>query len=191
MADVGVSAAPNLLQYRDFCSFSFSVSSTLLVLSPIPGLAPAHSSLDVYPGFSWEWMLWRKEMLLPPVLSVMSSIFRIKICYLLNNKVLPSRNEKAVKFRVLQSILPIVWLLTVGLLVFLLQKAYIFTFLLSSRLFIEPHELLSRVCHKCIEQQRLDDPVLDKVSLSLQQKNMRYFQWVEDSGALVCALASL
>lgn len=124
-------------------------------------------------------------MLLPPVPSVMSSILRIKICYLLNNKVLPSRNEKAVKFRVLQSILPIVWLLTVGLLVFLLQKAYIFTFLLSSRLFIEPHELLSRVCHKCIEQQRLDDPVLDKVSL--QQKNVRYFQWVEDSGALVCA----
>lgn len=80
------------------------------------------------------------------------------------------------------------WLLTVGLLVFLLQKAYIFTFLLSSRLFIEPHELLSRVCHKCIEQQRLDDPVLDKVSLSLQQKNMSYFQWVGDSGALVCVL---
>lgn len=77
------------------------------------------------------------------------------------------------------------WLLTVGLLVFLLQKAYIFTFLLSSRLFIEPHELLSRVCHKCIEQQRLDDPVLDKVSLSLQQKNVRYFQWGEDSGPLV------
>ncbi|KAL2299391.1 hypothetical protein Nmel_014046 [Mimus melanotis] len=44
------------------------------------------------------------------------------------------------------------------------EKAYIFTFLLSSRLFIEPHELLSRVCHKCIEQQRLDDPVLDKSS---------------------------
>ncbi|KAH0629812.1 hypothetical protein JD844_012210 [Phrynosoma platyrhinos] len=44
------------------------------------------------------------------------------------------------------------------------EKAYIFTFLLSSRLFIEPHELLSRVCHKCIEQQQLDDPVLDKVS---------------------------
>uniref|UniRef100_A0A8C3FPB7 RasGEF domain family member 1C n=1 Tax=Chrysemys picta bellii TaxID=8478 RepID=A0A8C3FPB7_CHRPI len=42
------------------------------------------------------------------------------------------------------------------------EKAYIFTFLLSSRLFIEPHELLSRVCHKCVEQQRLDDPVLDK-----------------------------
>ncbi|XP_056667692.1 ras-GEF domain-containing family member 1C isoform X3 [Monodelphis domestica] len=42
------------------------------------------------------------------------------------------------------------------------EKAYIFTFLLSSRLFIEPHELLARVCHQCIEQQRLDDPVLDK-----------------------------
>ncbi|NWZ20757.1 RGF1C protein, partial [Asarcornis scutulata] len=45
------------------------------------------------------------------------------------------------------------------------EKAYIFTFLLSSRLFIEPHELLSRVCHKCIEQQRLDDPVLDKARI--------------------------
>lgn len=43
------------------------------------------------------------------------------------------------------------------------QKAYIFTFLLSSRLFIEPHELLARVCHLCIEQQQLDKPVLDKV----------------------------
>uniref|UniRef100_A0A8C5S163 N-terminal Ras-GEF domain-containing protein n=1 Tax=Laticauda laticaudata TaxID=8630 RepID=A0A8C5S163_LATLA len=45
------------------------------------------------------------------------------------------------------------------------EKAYIFTFLLSSRLFIEPHELLSRVCHKCIEQQHLDDPVLDKARI--------------------------
>lgn len=43
------------------------------------------------------------------------------------------------------------------------QKAYIFTFLLSSRLFIEPGELLARVCHLCIEQQQLDKPVLDKV----------------------------
>lgn len=43
------------------------------------------------------------------------------------------------------------------------QKAYIFTFLLSSRLFIEPQELLARVCHMCIEQQQLDKPVLDKV----------------------------
>lgn len=43
------------------------------------------------------------------------------------------------------------------------QKAYIFTFLLSSRLFIEPQELLARVCHLCIEQQQLDTPVLDKV----------------------------
>lgn len=43
------------------------------------------------------------------------------------------------------------------------QKAYIFTFLLSSRLFIEPRELLARVCHLCIEQQQLDKPELDKV----------------------------
>lgn len=43
------------------------------------------------------------------------------------------------------------------------QKAYIFTFLLSSRLFIEPRELLARVCHLCIQQQQLDKPVLDKV----------------------------
>ncbi|XP_025302416.1 ras-GEF domain-containing family member 1C isoform X1 [Canis lupus familiaris] len=42
------------------------------------------------------------------------------------------------------------------------EKAYIFTFLLSSRLFIEPQELLARVCHLCIEQQQLDQPVLDK-----------------------------
>nr|XP_058165324.1 ras-GEF domain-containing family member 1C-like [Dasypus novemcinctus] len=42
------------------------------------------------------------------------------------------------------------------------EKAYIFTFLLSSRLFIEPQELLARVCHLCIEQQQLDKPVLDK-----------------------------
>ena len=96
--------------------------------------------------------------------------------------------QKPWSLGLLWPILPTVWLLTAGLLVFLLQKAYIFTFLLSSRLFIEPHELLSRVCHKCIEQQRLDDPVLDKVSLSLQQKNVTYFRWAENSGALVCVL---
>ncbi|KAM8765370.1 ras-GEF domain-containing family member 1C isoform 2-T2 [Rhynchonycteris naso] len=45
------------------------------------------------------------------------------------------------------------------------EKAYIFTFLLSSRLFIEPQELLARVCHLCIEQQQLDKPVLDKVQV--------------------------
>ncbi|XP_053422560.1 ras-GEF domain-containing family member 1C isoform X2 [Nycticebus coucang] len=42
------------------------------------------------------------------------------------------------------------------------EKAYIFTFLLSSRLFIEPRDLLAQVCHLCIEQQQLDKPVLDK-----------------------------
>lgn len=43
------------------------------------------------------------------------------------------------------------------------QKAYIFTFLLSSRLFIKPQELLAQVCRLCIEQQQLDKPVLDTV----------------------------
>ncbi|XP_021098179.1 ras-GEF domain-containing family member 1C isoform X6 [Heterocephalus glaber] len=45
------------------------------------------------------------------------------------------------------------------------EKAYIFTFLLSSRLFIEPRELLARVCHLCIEQQQLDKPELDKAQV--------------------------
>ncbi|NIG58631.1 ras-GEF domain-containing family member 1C [Pontoporia blainvillei] len=45
------------------------------------------------------------------------------------------------------------------------EKAYIFTFLLSSRLFIEPRELLAQVCHLCIEQQQLDKPVLDKAQV--------------------------
>ncbi|EPQ06956.1 Ras-GEF domain-containing family member 1C [Myotis brandtii] len=44
------------------------------------------------------------------------------------------------------------------------EKTYIFTFLLSSRLFIEPRELLARVCQLCIEQQQLDEPGLDKPS---------------------------
>ncbi|XP_043924879.1 ras-GEF domain-containing family member 1C-like [Protopterus annectens] len=45
------------------------------------------------------------------------------------------------------------------------EKGYIFAFLLSSRLFIDPHELLSKVCHLCIEQQRLNDPVPDKARI--------------------------
>lgn len=62
------------------------------------------------------------------------------------------------------------------------QKAYIFTFLLSSRLFIEPHALLSRVCHKCIEQQQLDDPVLDKVSTVDGREGMgRQVQRMDDA----------
>lgn len=46
---------------------------------------------------------------------------------------------------------------------FSLQRTYIFTFLLSSRLFIHPYELMSKVCHLCMEQQRLGDPQADKV----------------------------
>ena len=43
------------------------------------------------------------------------------------------------------------------------QRTYIFTFLLSSRLFLHPYELMSKVCHLCMEQQRLGDPQADKV----------------------------
>ncbi|XP_005998630.1 ras-GEF domain-containing family member 1B-A isoform X2 [Latimeria chalumnae] len=42
------------------------------------------------------------------------------------------------------------------------DRTYIFTFLLSSRLFIHPFELMAKVCHLCIEQQRLNEPLLDK-----------------------------
>uniref|UniRef100_A0A8C2TEX6 RasGEF domain family member 1B n=1 Tax=Coturnix japonica TaxID=93934 RepID=A0A8C2TEX6_COTJA len=42
------------------------------------------------------------------------------------------------------------------------DRTYIFTFLLSSRLFMHPHELMAKVCHLCIEQQRLSEPGQDK-----------------------------
>uniref|UniRef100_A0A672PAB5 RasGEF domain family member 1B n=1 Tax=Sinocyclocheilus grahami TaxID=75366 RepID=A0A672PAB5_SINGR len=42
------------------------------------------------------------------------------------------------------------------------DRTYIFTFLLSSRLFIHPYELMSKVCHLCVDQQRLTDPQADK-----------------------------
>lgn len=45
-----------------------------------------------------------------------------------------------------------------------LQKAYVFAFLLSARLFIPPSELLARVCELCIKQQQLDQSPLDTVS---------------------------
>ncbi|XP_035248159.1 ras-GEF domain-containing family member 1B-like isoform X1 [Anguilla anguilla] len=45
------------------------------------------------------------------------------------------------------------------------DRTYIFTFLLSSRLFLHPYELMSRVCHLCVEHQRLSDPQADKVRL--------------------------
>lgn len=54
------------------------------------------------------------------------------------------------------------------------QRTYIFTFLLSSRLFIHPYELMSKVCHLCTEQQRLGDPQADKVcwgGLLFKKKN--------------------
>lgn len=45
----------------------------------------------------------------------------------------------------------------------LLQRTYIFTFLLSSRLFMHPYELMAKVCHLCVEHQRLSEGDSDKV----------------------------
>ncbi|ELK16416.1 Ras-GEF domain-containing family member 1B [Pteropus alecto] len=42
------------------------------------------------------------------------------------------------------------------------DRTYIFTFLLSSRLFMHPYELMAKVCHLCVEHQRLSDPSSDK-----------------------------
>uniref|UniRef100_A0A8C3XKK1 RasGEF domain family member 1B n=2 Tax=Chelydra serpentina TaxID=8475 RepID=A0A8C3XKK1_CHESE len=42
------------------------------------------------------------------------------------------------------------------------DRTYIFTFLLSSRLFMHPYELMAKVCHLCTEHQRLSEPGTDK-----------------------------
>ncbi|KAK7895565.1 hypothetical protein WMY93_020890 [Mugilogobius chulae] len=43
------------------------------------------------------------------------------------------------------------------------DRSYVFTFLLSSRLFLPPFDLMTRVCHLCVEQQRSGDALLDKI----------------------------
>ncbi|XP_077478463.1 ras-GEF domain-containing family member 1B-B-like [Stigmatopora argus] len=43
------------------------------------------------------------------------------------------------------------------------DRSYVFTFLLSSRLFLHPYELMTQVCHLCVEQQRSGDILLDKI----------------------------
>ncbi|XP_017307819.1 ras-GEF domain-containing family member 1B-A [Ictalurus punctatus] len=45
------------------------------------------------------------------------------------------------------------------------DRTYIFTFLLNSRLFIHPHELMSKVCHVCTDHQKLSDPSADKMRI--------------------------
>lgn len=45
------------------------------------------------------------------------------------------------------------------------DRSYVFTFLLSSRLFLHPYELMTRVCHLCMEQHRSGDPLLDKIRI--------------------------
>uniref|UniRef100_A0A8C6UXD2 RasGEF domain family member 1C n=1 Tax=Neogobius melanostomus TaxID=47308 RepID=A0A8C6UXD2_9GOBI len=49
------------------------------------------------------------------------------------------------------------------------EKAYVFTFLLSARLFIPPPELLSRVCELCIKQQQLDQSKVRKFGPKILQ----------------------
>uniref|UniRef100_A0A8C7EZM3 RasGEF domain family member 1B n=1 Tax=Oncorhynchus kisutch TaxID=8019 RepID=A0A8C7EZM3_ONCKI len=63
------------------------------------------------------------------------------------------------------------------------DRTYIFTFLLSSRLFIHPYELMSKVCHLCMEQQRLSDPQADKMRIrKLAPKILQLLQeWTETS----------
>uniref|UniRef100_UPI003AAD5E15 ras-GEF domain-containing family member 1B-B-like isoform X2 n=1 Tax=Centroberyx gerrardi TaxID=166262 RepID=UPI003AAD5E15 len=45
------------------------------------------------------------------------------------------------------------------------DRSYVFTFLLSSRLFLHPYELMTRVCQLCVEQQRSGDALLDKIRI--------------------------
>ncbi|KAJ8285325.1 hypothetical protein GJAV_G00025560 [Gymnothorax javanicus] len=45
------------------------------------------------------------------------------------------------------------------------DRTYIFTFLLSSRVFIHPYELMSKVCYLCVDHQRLSDPQADKIRI--------------------------
>ncbi|XP_062874115.1 ras-GEF domain-containing family member 1B-A [Trichomycterus rosablanca] len=45
------------------------------------------------------------------------------------------------------------------------DRTYIFTFLLSSRLFVHPYELMSKVCHLCTDHQKLSDPPADKARM--------------------------
>lgn len=45
------------------------------------------------------------------------------------------------------------------------DRTFIFAFLLSSRLFIKPHQLLHEICQTCIRQQRLNSSHIDRTSL--------------------------
>lgn len=46
-----------------------------------------------------------------------------------------------------------------------LQRTYIFTFLLSSRVFIPPHDLLARVGQVCLEQRQQLEAGAEKVKV--------------------------
>lgn len=54
-----------------------------------------------------------------------------------------------------------------SLLVSFLQRTYIFTFLLSSRVFIPPHDLLARVGQICLEQRQQLETGSEKVKVPM------------------------
>ncbi|TNN58436.1 Ras-GEF domain-containing family member 1C [Liparis tanakae] len=59
------------------------------------------------------------------------------------------------------------------------EKAYVFTFLLSARLFIPPPELLARVCELCIKQQQLDQSPLDTVSTAPRTDTQLLYEYAQ------------
>uniref|UniRef100_A0A668SST8 RasGEF domain family member 1B n=1 Tax=Oreochromis aureus TaxID=47969 RepID=A0A668SST8_OREAU len=72
------------------------------------------------------------------------------------------------------------------------DRSYVFTFLLSSRLFLPPYELMTRVCHLCVEQQRSGDALLDKYSWrAMQQMTQRLIKRLSALGQYEEAVAAL
>ncbi|KAM6953975.1 ras-GEF domain-containing family member 1B-A [Aplochiton taeniatus] len=61
------------------------------------------------------------------------------------------------------------------------DRTYVFTFLLSSRLFLQPQQLLSRVCQLCVEQKRLSDSHHDKLRMRTLAPKVRQLlgEWTE------------
>lgn len=58
------------------------------------------------------------------------------------------------------------------------QKTYIFTFLLSSRVFIPPHDLLARVGQICLEQRQQLEAGSEKVRCMLTRWCLSPFLWL-------------
>ncbi|XP_072038403.1 ras-GEF domain-containing family member 1B-like isoform X2 [Amphiura filiformis] len=61
------------------------------------------------------------------------------------------------------------------------ERTYLFAFLLSSRLYIKPHQLLHDVCQVCIRQQKLTSPDMDRERLKKFCPNLLQLlsEWTE------------